>query len=177
MMNAIDAIRTGFAKSFQFSGRASRAEFWWLFGAAFLLTTAAQLFGLLIILKWLPDVEFQSGPVTLSNAPFALLLIVSAAFFGAIMLAPTARRFQDRGWSGRVFRGVWFVLPLTLVFVIMSVVGYIRRDEGLTILGVLLGFLSIFPSYGAVVWTFWIGFLKGDPSTNKYGPNPYEVPS
>ena len=31
-MKAIDAIRTGFAKSFQFSGRASRAEFWRRFG-------------------------------------------------------------------------------------------------------------------------------------------------
>ncbi len=35
-MGPAQAIRTGFAKSFQFSGRASRSEFWWFASPVFL---------------------------------------------------------------------------------------------------------------------------------------------
>ncbi|MEO0905038.1 MAG: DUF805 domain-containing protein, partial [Pseudomonadota bacterium] len=40
-MGPLDAIKTGFAKSFEFKGRASRSEFWWF--AAFVGTIAAAL--------------------------------------------------------------------------------------------------------------------------------------
>ena len=40
-MGPLDAIKTCLAKSFQFKGRASRAEFWWFACALFIITILA----------------------------------------------------------------------------------------------------------------------------------------
>ena len=174
-MNAIDAIRTGYAKSLQFSGRASRAEFWRRFGGTLATVLMSQVLALLILINTLGGDAIATGPVTIKNLPFLLLVIISAAFFSFLMLSTTARRFQDHGWSGHWFR--WMLYPLTLcvLSVLTAIIGYMLQADNLALSAALVGFFAVFCPYASVIWTFWIGFVKPDPTPNRYGPNPLEA--
>ena len=71
-MGPLDAIKTGFAKSFDFKGRASRSEFWW-----FYLSTA-------LVLNLIP------------NDQTAVLLLVYVVFL-VPRHAVAVRRMRDQG--------------------------------------------------------------------------------
>ena len=78
-MGPLDAIKTGFAKSFQFSGRASRAEFWWFAGA---------IVSCILLIGWLFGFMGNS---------FYSIRLKSFVFLAlACLLVPAAiRRFRD----------------------------------------------------------------------------------
>ena len=96
-MGPAQAIRTCLRKSFQYSGRASRAEYWWFLPVGLALPMAA-----LCLLD-------QANPA----APTLLLGMV---FFLALspLMAVTRRRLTDTGEAS-----AWFETPLmALVFVL-----------------------------------------------------------
>jgi uncharacterized membrane protein YhaH (DUF805 family) len=94
-MGPIDAIKTGFAKSFHFKGRSSRSEFWW-FAAAIIALVA--LCGTVL------------GP--LENT-FTMIRTKSAIFLGlALLLVPIGiRRFRDANPP----ESIWSFLRLVAV--------------------------------------------------------------
>lgn len=104
-MELIEAIKTCLARSFQFTGRASRAEYWKRFGLSLL--------------------------VTCIGAGVALVSI--------------------------------------------TIIGALCKSSGLADFGFFAGFLILFPVYASIIWTFWIGFVRGEPHTNRYDPPPSRV--
>lgn len=86
-MGPIQAIRTCFAKSFDFSGRAGRAEFWW-FGL-FQIVMVLLAFGLDVSLLGIDlDATFILMPIT----ELVLLVLLVPC------IAVSMRRLRDCGW-------------------------------------------------------------------------------
>lgn len=154
-MGPVQAIRTGFAKSFQFSGRASRAEFWW-----FVLFVCAVGIASTQYARYLTERQtlLVTYPVLTWGAVFALPL-VSVAF----------RRLQDTGNNG-----LWIVIPI-LLWLASKVLVLIAVGLPPT-LGSGAAFIV-----GAPIWlvlTLVIGTLfsaSSDHGRNRYGPPPSEV--
>jgi uncharacterized membrane protein YhaH (DUF805 family) len=85
-MTPLQAIRTCLAKSFQFSGRASRAEYWWFLPIGLALPVAAL---------WLSAATQPNQPVWVHTA---------CAFLGGLpLMAVTRRRLADTGESPHQF--------------------------------------------------------------------------
>jgi len=119
--------------------------------------------------------QFQVTPDQPLTQVFFSLFTMSILLFCILMLACTARRFQDHGWSGRWFRWMmylcWFVIGLILLFAIRAV---FTGGAVLTSVPPWL-FLPLFPPFASIIWTFWIGFVRPEPAPNIYGPNSQEV--
>jgi uncharacterized membrane protein YhaH (DUF805 family) len=104
-MGPAQAIRTGLAKSFQFSGRASRSEFWW-----FALIMAPVIgFGSIV----LSSVSFSA--VESREYAFLLSFVLRSILF-IPLLAAVSRRAQDAGvrsgWVEWSFVGIFFAAGL-----------------------------------------------------------------
>ena len=105
-MNMKEAVVSVLTNWNNFSGRACRSEFWYFVLAAFLFST---IISLIEIATGIVDIE--SGPeMGIVSIIFSLLLFVPS-------LSVTARRLQDRGWSGW-----WQLLYLTIVGVLVIIV-------------------------------------------------------
>ena len=141
-----------------FKGRASRQEFW-----MFVLLNILFVFAAQVIDGFLNIVVFSVG----TKAYGPLYLIYSFAIL-VPNLAVTVRRFHDIGKSGW-----WLAALLVLVF------GWVWTlpinptpqdiDSTFMLLSLLVGVASI---WGLV----WLA-SKGQPGTNKWGPNPDTIPA
>ena len=102
MVSFPQAIAVCFTKYFDFSGRASRAEFWW-----FYLFTALMSWGALLV-----------DPTQLISSILGLLFLIPT-------LAAGARRLHDIGWSGW-----WQLLMITLIGLIPLVILFVIKGTG-----------------------------------------------
>ncbi|MEM8632932.1 MAG: DUF805 domain-containing protein [Pseudomonadota bacterium] len=172
-MSFTDAIRTCLSKYIDFSGRATRPEYWWFYLFTALLTVAAQvidgtLFGF-------DTSDAGRHPVT---------VLVSLALF-LPMLAAGWRRMQDTGRPG------WYViLPavaafLTMFGLMIGVIGFSALDAAGLPEGTLRSLAGVFGAVGLLVAIgaiIALSILKiiwlvspSEPGANPYGPNPSEV--
>ena len=163
-MGPLDAIKTCLAKSFQFKGRASRAEFWW-FAPLYLSCT-------LIFVFWILPI-FQS--LNLNG------LLIALAITLIPLVAAASRRLQDTGEDG-YFAAIPILAPVTIPWVVLFILSPVAL--GLPVFGTIivlgLAWLAVF---GCLIFSFfWIGPIIGqlivssEPGTNRFGPNPNEVP-
>jgi uncharacterized membrane protein YhaH (DUF805 family) len=104
-MNMKEAVISVLTNWKDFSGRACRSEFWYFCLAALLLSL---IISIIEIATGMVDIE--SGQMGILSIIFTLLLIVPS-------LSVTARRLQDRGWSGW-----WQLLYLTIVGTVVIIV-------------------------------------------------------
>ena len=109
-MNMKEAVVSVLTNWNNFSGRACRSEFWYFVLAAFLFSFLfSTIISLIEIATGIVDIE--SGPeMGIVSIIFSLLLFVPS-------LSVTARRLQDRGWSGW-----WQLLYLTIVGTLIIIV-------------------------------------------------------
>jgi len=104
-MNMKEAVISVLTNWKDFSGRACRSEFWYFCLAALLLSL---IIGIIEIATGMVDIK--SGQMGILSIIFTLLLFVPS-------LSVTARRLQDRGWSGW-----WQLLYLTIVGTLVIIV-------------------------------------------------------
>ncbi|WP_309666831.1 DUF805 domain-containing protein [Tabrizicola sp.] len=154
-MGSAQAIKTCLAKSFQFSGPASRSEFWW-----FLLFT----FAVYAILFFAVDLRLLQMDIDGDFAflPFAdtfLLLTLPAS------AAVTARRLQDRNIPGTA--------GATLVIAVV-ILGFAPLLTDVDRFHWFYSFETalIIVNLGVLI----LCALPSTPGFNRYGPNPNEVP-
>lgn len=152
-MGPVQAIKTCFAKSFQFSGRASRPEFWWFW----LFDLLIFVFAFFVIDLWLfgiLDTGFAFAP---ASGLINLLLIIP-------MTAVTMRRLHDCGWQGLpapVAYGGIYVAPYAFGMSHLDTSRWISPVETVSLfLYVVILIAALFP---------------GKRGSNFYGPNPNEV--
>ena len=97
-MNMKEAVVSVLTNWNNFSGRACRSEFWY-----FVLATS--LVSIIISI-----IEIATGMVDIQTAEMGILSIILTLLLVVPSLSVTARRLQDRGWSGW-----WQLLYLTIV--------------------------------------------------------------
>ena len=103
-----EAIRNFFRNYFNFSGTATRAEFWWIVLALFLCLTLPTI--LMSMLGFLGGL----GVLLATLIGFAALLLLLASIIPLISLG--FRRYHDAGFSGMLFL-LFYVSGLFIAFV------------------------------------------------------------
>ena len=154
MTSFIDAIKLGFSNYFNFSGRATRAEYWWF--VLFLVPVS--------LITWIPLI----GQV-----------IWLATSIPTISL--TTRRLHDIGKSGWWQLAYWglvivcavgFFGPIVfLIFVMSEATGDSVAGAVLVMFGIVMVVATVAGIATGVVWIIWF-VRKGDEGPNKYGPDP-----
>jgi uncharacterized membrane protein YhaH (DUF805 family) len=110
MMNFGGAIVSGFRNSFNFSGRASRSEFWFFTLFCNLVIVASAGIGELLF----------SDPVARETFGLVLLLIYAALLVSAITLSIRRLHDVDRtGW--------WFLITLTFIGDVLLLVWFCTK--------------------------------------------------
>ena len=97
-MNMKEAVVSVFTNWNNFSGRACRSEFWYFVLATTLVSIIISI------------IEIATGMVDIQTAEMGILSIILTLLLVVPSLSVTARRLQDRGWSGW-----WQLLYLTIV--------------------------------------------------------------
>ena len=104
-MNMKEAVVSVLTNWNNFSGRACRSEFWYFCLAVFLFS------GIISI------IEIATGMVDIESTEIGILSIIFSLLLFVPSLSVTARRLQDRGWSGW-----WQLLYLTIVGILVIIV-------------------------------------------------------
>ena len=166
-MGPAQAIRTGFAKSFQFSGRASRAEFWWFAPVPVIvvLTTFA-----------VADVSsIFEKPAVLYSLLFAVFPVLSLAMIsaGARRLADTSSRLKWPFQATMLTALTAYTVSGTVIVTLEQL--QIYSTEYLSGIGFITVFLGL-PFLLVTLLCFAIPLSRpSQPNSNPYGPNPFEV--
>ena len=112
MVNFSDAIKLGFKNKVKFSGRSTRAEFWW-----FYLFSILGFYGLMIILGAVAGI---SG----SLVPLLIGYVAAILIFGIPQLALSSRRLHDAGRSAW-----WFLIALIPFGGIVLLIWWIQKGD------------------------------------------------
>ena len=157
MMTFPNAVKTCLRKYGDFSGRATRAEYWW----------------------WVLAVVIGSSIFTAVFAPLATIFSLAIFLPG---LTVTARRLHDIGKSGW-WQLAW--VAIYLMALIPTAIGLVvsissdgfafnlpSGDEG-SFLPLLLGFaITLLIWLGVFIWSLIWLISQGQADTNHYGPDP-----
>lgn len=164
-MGPAQAIRTGLAKSFQFSGRASRSEFWWF---APIAVIAPVLGGVMI--SW-DNIDFWG------ISRLGVLILLSLP-----LIAAMSRRLQDTGEPGH--QALYPFMPFVFLWIGYQAIYWFSAATWIAGIGFILGILALF-AFGLIyfltavaslfVTAFIIGMLlvASDLGPNRYGPPPH----
>ena len=147
-MQPIDWALLPFSRFFDFSGRSSRAEYWYYTAFIWFVT-------LTILLMQQMLGEAVEGVLTLVNGLFGLVTFIPS-------LAVAVRRLHDINRSGLVlvkYIFAWAIIAVLLQVAILTSPIF----AGLMILALL----AVSLKYLMMMVT------AGDPGPNPYGPNPY----
>ena len=104
-MNMKEAVVSVLTNWNNFSGRACRSEFWYFILATFLVSIIISI------------IEIATGMVDIESSEMGILSWIFTLLLFVPSLSVTARRLQDRGWSGW-----WQLLYLTIVGILVIVV-------------------------------------------------------
>lgn len=190
MMSFPEAVKICLRKYAVFSGRATRAEYWWWVLAvvigSFVFSFVDGLIGSLLL-------EGEDG---IAFSFFQVIFTLATLLPG---LAVTARRLHDIGktgwwvlvWYGILFLGwIPFAVGLGIVFfaVLSLAVGEfnleglfegnfgVGEDAGLILFGLftlLAGILfALAVTLGVLIWSIIWLVRQGQPGPNPYGPDP-----
>lgn len=152
-INMIDAVKLFFKNYFNFTGRASRSEFWWF---------ALAYFIVIFVISFIEGfVMALSGSYTAT--PIVSNLLILALFIGQLSL--NARRLQDRGHSGWWQTAVY--PPAILMYIFLF--SFISNEGGGAAAGMAL-FALITIGIGITLIVFYC--LPPKEDENKWGRNP-----
>jgi len=166
-----EAVKRFFNKSFQFTGRSRRSEFWWAQLGVLLIqfVVIIFLFGGMLLFGTSPA-SMKAGNVDAGLLIFVLLYVAWAIYINIAQLALTFRRLHDTGRSGWWVGGVFLsYVALLVVAVTMQIDGSMQNgsspDTG------MLASLGIF--YLAIIilaiTIFVFTLLDSKPGDNRYG--------
>lgn len=148
-----EAIKLGFQKYVQFSGRAQRSEFWYF-----------QLFlALVAIGLWAVDVSLfgfdEDSPEPLSDIWLVLTLIPT--------LSIGWRRLHDIGRSGW-----WSVLwAAPLLWTAVASITLFASNEDYTLVGILAAIMGLIAMIGALIYVVVLCATDSEPRDNRFGPS------
>ena len=189
MMPFSQAIKTCLRRYVDFSGRATRAEFWWWWLGCGLVAGMMNLLQAALI----ASVAFEWWPENWGFGPLALLAFVVAQvgrIFNLALILPslavTSRRLHDIGRSGWWQLLWWPPASLALVLGVAPFLIYgpfrlmglgedsFSRDAAPWVLYVLISAFIALAVVGAVTFILAVTWLsrQGQPLPNRFGPDP-----
>lgn len=143
MIGFTQAIKRFFLKAFDFSSRASRAEYWWVALFQMLLIVVPAVLMAVIIPGLYESVD--EGAPGLAIEPLFAFILIGVGVLAIAMVVPHValfvRRLHDIGKSG------W--IAVILLFQLIPVIGIV---------------------FTVAAWVF--ALIPGDPDDNLYGPPP-----
>jgi uncharacterized membrane protein YhaH (DUF805 family) len=157
----------------QFSGRASRAEFWWFF-----LFTIIIYFAALFLLGGASRGLAGMNPgADLARGTFSGSLIVLGLFWLFLfipMLAVHIRRLHDTNRSGWWLGAFWLLYAVYMVGA-FATISSLQNNPGAT---PNLGGAAVFGIFGLLFFVYSIVLLvflclRGTPGPNRFGEDPY----
>lgn len=161
-MNFIEAISTCMRKYIDFDGRDSRSQFWYFF--LFLAIIQCLFINLPVWASGMPSFRFG---VHLGLGPhFPVWQNVFTVLFTLPLLSVIARRCHDIGQSASKIVLIGFVILVAAVF------GKMLVSSPLSLR--IYSFALLTPILCSFTYLTLAGSRRG---TNKFGPNPNEVPS
>ena len=127
-MNFIQSIRTCMRKYVNFSGRATRSEFWWfyLFTVLVNLVATSQASSFVPTLLDGQDMTENESSYFLNNFFFLYLSTITSLILLLPSLAVAVRRLHDVGRSG-----LWILIAFTVIGIIPLLIWYVTdtKDE------------------------------------------------
>jgi uncharacterized membrane protein YhaH (DUF805 family) len=163
-MGPAQAIRTGLAKSFQFSGRASRSEFWWFAPVAVI---APVLGG--VMMSW-DNIDF-----------WGIWRVGALILLGLPLIAAMSRRLQDMGEPGH--QALFPFMPFVFLWLGYQAIYWFSMATWITGLGLILGIVALF-AFGLIYFLTAVVSLFVTASVigmlivaSDRGPNRYGLPS
>lgn len=165
-MGPVQAIKTCLRKSFHFSGRASRSEFWWFFAAWIVVMP-----GLLFVVGWTHSLVPGHLPTIIAwkslKAAVTLMLLLP--------LGAMARRHHDAGFPAfltflTVIPGV-VLLVNSLMFISLLLYGTFPFARPL----LSWNPAAFFALLALITLSSLLALWPPSPGPNRYGPNPLEV--
>jgi uncharacterized membrane protein YhaH (DUF805 family) len=160
-MRPAQAIKTGFSKSFQYSGRASRSEFWW-FAALYLVLQFALDFATL-------------NPLTMHIAHKFTALVTLVFFLPGLALC--SRRMHDAGSSAIPYLALIVISVTKKLFFLYALRPNAPFGSELTTMALDPTIKSIDFAVSLILVTtlmYWMS-RPSTPGPNYYGPNPSEA--
>lgn len=147
-MGFTEAVKTGFSKYVDFTGRALRSEYWYW---VLFVVIASFVCGILDAIVFGTDI---SDPEVLGTV-FSLATLLPS-------LAVTARRLHDKDRSGW-----WQLAPYGMVFLTGAMIVI-----GAYILAWAAGTVAVVLTIVLLVWMV----TEGSPGRNRFGPHPQDPP-
>lgn len=145
-MTSLQAISSALRKSFNFSGRAPRAEFWWFF---FYIIAIIFVIGIL--------------SVTTNVVAFGLLTDIWLIVVALPTISVSIRRLHDINLSG--WHYLWTLFPAVFGSIL-----YLFNDFLPETVFIILAMGCDF----IIILLFFMWFTtKGDQDENRFGPDPY----
>ena len=114
-MNMKEAVVSVLTNWNNFSGRACRSEFWYFVLATTLVSIIISI------------IEIATGMVDIQTAEMGILSIILTLLLVVPSLSVTARRLQDRGWSGWL-QFLYLTIVGGLVIVVLNILPA-KEDE------------------------------------------------
>ena len=190
-MTIVEASKTCFKKYATFSGRASRAEFWKFILFMILVLIVLTIINSLIfgptVIESVRSTVSASGEVQTARS---IKYEYNSGVFGTVFtlaallpwLAVGWRRMHDHNRPGYL---PWLSLLVVVVGMFLAVgasIGFglmfelLRTTGNVTVQSAGTGVLMLVLMLGAFLLNLYWLTRPSDPHTNKYGPNPHEVP-
>ena len=166
-MDMFKAVRLFFVNYFDFSGRASRGEFWWAYLAFFIVSTILFVVDGVVVGMIFGFTDNELLSITenefLSNNGFFSNIFSLVTFIGWISL--TSRRLQDNGHTGWWQLAYFSIIPTIILWVF-----FISSDGN----PVLLSFSIIFTIITLALYILILVWLILPPTEdeNRWGRNP-----
>lgn len=174
-INMIDAVKLFFKNYFNFTGRASRSEYWWFILAFAIVYIVISTIETVFIFATLLD-DIYDDPYSYSSSDILKdsFLMPSSLFYLAMMiglLSLAARRLQDRGHSGwwqlaNIIPGILFLIPYFAI--LDSIITGGSFVPGQAIAATIFGIIS----FGTGVTMIVFLCLPPKEDENKWGRNP-----
>ena len=176
----VDAVKLFIANYFNFSGRASRSEYWWFVLA---MVIASFVCGIIDVVFWtillsislgIDNIDDYSEPLVIVSEIINLTNLLSlVTLIGLMSLA--VRRFHDRGFSGWWVAAAYIIaIPWTVVF-IMSVVEFmdiLMYGGELAPALITAGIITTLPMIAYGIFQLYVLVTPPVDDVNKWGRNP-----
>ena len=166
-MDMIKAAKLFFVNYFDFSGRASRGEFWWAYLAFFIVSTILFVVDGVIVGMIFGFTDNELLSITenefLSNNGFFSNIFSLVTFIGWISI--TSRRLQDNGHSGWWQLAYFSIIPTIFLWV------FFISDDGNPVLLSFSIISTIITLALYILILVWV-ILPPTEDENKWGLNP-----